>query len=122
MQVFFLVALGFALLGVMFALQNIVPVRVTFLTWTFEGSLALVLFVALIVGALVSSLVSIPTILKGRWAVNGLKKQIAPLEVERADSKPQPARPAPTSARAMDGSVAGPPAGPDGVRHALEMT
>lgn len=113
MQVFFLVALGFALLGVMFALQNIVPVRVTFLTWTFEGSLALVLFVALIVGALVSSLVSIPTILKGRWAVNGLKKQIAQLEVELADSKRLPA---PTSASAMGaGSVAGSPAGPDGL-------
>jgi uncharacterized integral membrane protein len=87
MQVFFLIALGFALLGIMFALQNIVPVRVAFLTWTFEGSLALVLFVALIVGALVSSLVSIPTILKGRWAVNGLKKQITQLEAELADSK-----------------------------------
>jgi hypothetical protein len=91
-------------------------VRVTFVTWTFEGSLALVLFVALIVGALVSSLVSIPTILKGRWAVNGLKKQIAQLEVELADSKRLPARPAPTSASAMGAaSVAGPPVGPDGL-------
>ncbi len=52
MQVFLLIALAIALVAVMFALQNIVPVTVAILAWTFEGSLALLLFVALIVGAL----------------------------------------------------------------------
>ena len=111
MRVLFFVALGFALLGVTFALQNIVPVRVAFLIWTFEGSLALVLFVALILGALVSALVSIPAILKGRWTANGLKSRIAQLEVELADSKRSPARATPGSV----GTVTGPPAGPDGL-------
>lgn len=82
MQVFFLAALAFALLAVMFALQNIVPVRVTFLTWTFEGSLALILFVALIVGALVSVLISVPNILKGRWTISRLRKEIVALTAE----------------------------------------
>jgi uncharacterized integral membrane protein len=89
MQMFFLAALAFALVAVLFALQNIVPVRVAFLTWTFEGSLAVVLFVALIVGALVSALVSVPSIVKGRWIVKTLRKQIAELETARDASTPQ---------------------------------
>ena len=56
MQVFLLIALVIALIGVMFALQNIVPVTVAFLTWTWEGSLALALFVALLGGALEAEL------------------------------------------------------------------
>jgi uncharacterized integral membrane protein len=82
MQVFFLIALVFALVSVMFALQNIVPVTVAFLTWTFEGSLALVVFVALIGGALVSFLASVPTLLKSRRSVITLKKQNVALEAE----------------------------------------
>jgi lipopolysaccharide assembly protein A len=89
MQVFVFVALGVALVAVMFALQNIVPVTVAFLAWTFEGSLALLLFVALIVGALVSLLASVPTLLRGRWAATSMKKRIAALEAELKDVRLQ---------------------------------
>ena len=82
MQVFLLIALVIALIGVMFALQNIVPVTVAFLTWTWEGSLALVLFVALLGGALVSFLASVPALVKGRWTANGLRRRIGALEAE----------------------------------------
>lgn len=82
MQTFVLAALAFALVAVLFALQNLVPVQVTFLAWTFEGSLALVLFVALIVGAVISVLVSVPSMIKARWTASGLRKQIAALEAE----------------------------------------
>ncbi|MBM3668379.1 MAG: LapA family protein [Actinobacteria bacterium] len=82
MQVFVLAALAFALVAVLFAVQNIVPVRVAFLAWTFEGSLALVLFVAIIVGAVISMLVSVPSLMKARWAASGLRKQVAALEAE----------------------------------------
>ena len=87
MQVFLFVALGVALVAVMFALQNIVPVSVAFLTWTFEGSLALVLFVALIAGALVSVLASVPTFVKGKWAAANLKRRIAALEAELKETR-----------------------------------
>jgi uncharacterized integral membrane protein len=63
----FLAALGIALVAVPFALQNNEPVRVSFLAWTFRGSLAVVLFVALILGALVSALISVPGIVRSRW-------------------------------------------------------
>jgi uncharacterized integral membrane protein len=82
MQVFLVLALAVALVAVLFALQNIVPVSVTFMTWTVEGSLALVLFVALIVGALVSLLASIPAVVKGRMTATSLRKQVAVLEAE----------------------------------------
>jgi len=82
MQVFLLVALAVALAAVMFALQNIVPVTVTFLTWTYEGSLALMLLVALVVGALVSFLASVPALVKGRLTASSLKKRVAALEAD----------------------------------------
>ena len=114
MQVFLFVALALALVAVMFALQNIVPVTVAFLAWTFEGSLALVLFVALIAGVLVSVLASVPTVVKGRWAEASLKKRVAALEAElkntRLDLEAQRARTsaAPRSPGPGPGSGAGP--------------
>lgn len=87
MQSFLFVALVVALVAVMFALQNVVPVTIAFMTWTFEGSLALVLFVALIAGALVSVLASVPAFVKGRWAAASLKRRIAALEAELEDTR-----------------------------------
>jgi uncharacterized integral membrane protein len=58
MQSFLIAALGLAILTVIFALQNPIPVGVIFLVWKFEGSLALVLMLTFALGALVSSLVS----------------------------------------------------------------
>jgi len=105
MQMFFLAALVFALVAVMFALQNIVPVRVAFLAWTFEGSLALVLFVAVIAGAVISMLVSVPNIVKARWTANALRKQIAGLEAELDTARRRPEAPrAPTSMPPTAGS------------------
>ena len=80
MQVFLLLALAVALVAVLFALQNVVPVTVSFLTWTFEGSLALMLFVALVAGALASFLASLPTLIGKRRSAGHAKKRIAELE------------------------------------------
>lgn len=109
MQLFFLAALAFALVAVMFALQNIVPVRVVFLAWTFEGSLALVLFVAVIAGAVISMLVSVPSLVKGRWTANGLRKQVAVLqaELDATRRRPEPPRVA-TSMPPAAGTGSGP--------------
>jgi lipopolysaccharide assembly protein A len=64
MKSFLIAALGLAILTVIFALQNTIPIVVTFLVWKFEGSLALVLMLTFALGVLVSSLVSIPAIVK----------------------------------------------------------
>jgi hypothetical protein len=45
MQLQLIVAIIVAILAVVFALQNAVPITVSFLTWRFESSLALVLLI-----------------------------------------------------------------------------
>ena len=42
MQLWLIVAIVIAILAVIFAFQNAVPITVSFLTWKFESSLALV--------------------------------------------------------------------------------
>ena len=80
MQLFLVVALGLAILTVIFALQNPIPVSVAFFGWEFEGSLALVLLLTFALGVLVSFLISIPAILKRRSAVSTQTKKIEELE------------------------------------------
>jgi putative membrane protein len=88
MQLFLIVALGLAILAVIFALQNAIPVGVTFLVWKFEGSLALVLMLTFALGVLVSLLVSIPAILKRRSAISNQKKKMEELENRLRESIP----------------------------------
>jgi lipopolysaccharide assembly protein A len=80
MQSLLIAALGLAILTVIFALQNPIPVSVTFLVWKFEGSLALVLMLTFALGVLVSLLVSIPAIVKRRSAISNRQKKIDELE------------------------------------------
>lgn len=82
MQLFLIAALVIAILTVVFALQNPIPVLVTFMFWKFEGSLALVLMLTFALGALVSLMVSIPAMLKRRSAISNQKKNNVQ-EVER---------------------------------------
>ena len=85
MQVFLFGALAVSLIVVLFALQNIVPVSVAFLGWTFQGSLALVLFLAFVVGALASFLASIPAMVKDRWSSGQHRKEMAALQASLAE-------------------------------------
>ena len=85
MQAILIIALLIAILAVIFALQNAVPVSVTFLAWKTEGSLVLVLLVALAVGAVVGLLVSLPGRIRAAWTSNSLKKKLAELEASLAD-------------------------------------
>ena len=80
MQSFLIAALGLAILTVIFALAKSYSRWCDFLVWTFEGSLALVLMLTFALGALVSSLVSIPAIVKRRSAISNQKKKIEELE------------------------------------------
>jgi uncharacterized integral membrane protein len=89
MQIFLFAALAISLLAVVFALQNIVPVRVTFLTVQLEGSLALVLFVALVAGALISFLASVPALVRGRRGTRDLRRRIESLETDLAQARLQ---------------------------------
>lgn len=80
MQLQLIVAIIVAILGVVFALQNAVPISVNFLTWRFESSLALVLLITLALGILMSLLVSVPSMIRTKKIISGQKKKIQELE------------------------------------------
>jgi uncharacterized integral membrane protein len=70
----------FTIGGVMFALQNNVPVVVNFMFWQFDSSLALVLMIALALGGLIVALVSTPSTLRRQWKLSRQQKRIEDLE------------------------------------------
>ncbi|MBA7529546.1 Lipopolysaccharide assembly protein A [subsurface metagenome] len=80
MQVQLIVAIIVAILAVVFALQNAVPITVSFLTWRFESSLALVLLITVALGIIISLLVSVPSMIRTRRIISGQKKKIQELE------------------------------------------
>lgn len=84
MQLLLIFGIIFAIGAVTFALQNNVPAVVVFGFWRFDSSLAVVLLVALGLGALIAGLVSTPSVIKGQWAGARLRRQVAALEEERA--------------------------------------
>lgn len=80
MQILLILGIGFAAIAVLFALQNNVPVTVSFFAWSFDGSLALVLLMTLGLGAIVAGLVSSPTVIRGQWTGSRLRRQVTTLE------------------------------------------
>jgi lipopolysaccharide assembly protein A len=93
MHLFLIVALGLAILTVIFALQNPIPVGVTFFIWKFEGSLALVLILTFALGVLVTLLISIPAIVRRRSSTSRQTKKIEELENRSRERTPPPPSP-----------------------------
>lgn len=79
MQLLLIIGIVIAILAVVFALQNAVPIAVSFLTWRFESSLALVLLITLALGILMSLLVSVPSVIKKMKIISSQKKKIQEL-------------------------------------------
>jgi uncharacterized integral membrane protein len=68
MRLFLLGALAIAVLVALFALQNPTPITITFLFWRFDGSLAGVLLLAFLAGALVALWAVVPLMMKKKRA------------------------------------------------------
>lgn len=83
MQLLAIVAMLVAIGSVMFALQNNVPVTITFIVWRFDGSLAMVLLMALALGGIAVALISTPATLRRQWAISRQNKRIDELEKAR---------------------------------------
>jgi len=86
-QLAILIGLAFAIGAVAFALQNNVPVTVTFLVWRFDSALAMVLLIAVAIGALIVALLSTPAVLKLQWNATRQRRQITALERANAELK-----------------------------------
>ena len=82
MQLMIIAAILFAVGSVFFALQNNVPVTVALLLWRFDGSLAMVLLLAVAAGATIIALLTTPSTLRQQWQTARQKRRIAELEKE----------------------------------------
>ena len=105
MQLMLILGIAFAIGAVVFALQNNGLVVVTLALWSFEGSLAIVLLLALGLGVLITALLTTPTMLRAQWTAPRLRRPVASLEREvaqlsqgGADRSGQPTGLAPTGA------------------------
>lgn len=89
MQLVLILGIVFAIVAVLFALQNNIPVAVTLAVWHFEGSLALVLLLALGLGVLITCLLSSPAVIRRQWLAARLRRRVADLEREAAECQAQ---------------------------------
>jgi len=87
MQFFLVIALIIIALAVIFAVQNTAVITVSFLIWTYHGSLAIVLLVALCAGALISLMFSLPSLLRDKWIIRSHKKKLTEVESSLTDHK-----------------------------------
>ena len=61
--------------AVIFALQNVTVVTLSFFSWHFDGSLALILLVAVAVGILISLLIVLPESIASHFRYRRLQKE-----------------------------------------------
>jgi len=80
-----ILALAIALLAVIFAIQNTIVVKVSFLFWEIQGSLALILLITFIFGVLVGVFVLVPRLIKMKRMVFRQRKEIERLKEERKE-------------------------------------
>jgi lipopolysaccharide assembly protein A len=82
MIIFLFIGLLLGALSVIFALQNVTPITVTFLAWQIEGSLALVLLMTILTGLVVGLLVSLPELIKKSFQISGLRRKNDKLDAD----------------------------------------
>jgi putative membrane protein len=80
MQFFIVLALLIVLAIVLFALQNLAIVTVSFLLFHYAGSLALILVVMFSLGLLVGILISIPSLLRKSSDLREQRRRVKQLE------------------------------------------
>ncbi len=67
---------------VIFALQNTATITVIFLSWQIQGSLAVMIILAVAIGVMISLLFSLPGIIERSFKISRLKKHNAVLKEE----------------------------------------
>ncbi len=80
MQIFLILSLLIAVALVLFAVQNSAVVTVSFLSFHYIGSLALILAVVFALGLLSGILISVPSLLKRGSALREQKRRVRQLE------------------------------------------
>lgn len=83
MQIFLILAVLLAIIAVIFAVQNVTVVSISFFLWSIDISLAVALLIALGAGVLITLLLSIPGKIKDSLNSAAGKKKYTSLETER---------------------------------------
>ena len=86
-----IVALLLALASAIFAVQNALPVTLTFLHWHFESSLAVAILLAVLAGVLMTAAILGPILLHRSWRISRLTRQLekAHLQPDERDAPPE---------------------------------
>lgn len=79
---FLIVGILLGIVSVIFVLQNTAVVTVAFLSWQMQGSLALVLFVAIVMGVLISLLILLPSFIRDALMLRTVRRQKKDLEAQ----------------------------------------
>ena len=74
-------------LSVIFVLQNVAIITVTFFSWQITGSLALILFSTLVSGIVITLLILLPGLIQDEIYLSVIKKQKKEVEEEFARYK-----------------------------------
>lgn len=85
----FIIGLLLGAAVVLFILQNVVPVTVTFLVWQFSGTIAVLVLLAVIAGVLIGLMLALPAILNKEFKNASLKKTNKQLENDLEEHKQQ---------------------------------
>lgn len=100
MLIFLIIGLIIGAVSVVFVLQNVATITVTFLAWQLSGSLAVVLLAAIISGMFIAALILLPSFVKAEWQGRVYRKRIKQLEADAAvktEMAPRAAAPMPVS-------------------------
>ena len=87
MQIMLVFSFVIAFIAILFAIQNTAIIPIHFLFWQTEGSLALILFIALVAGALISYLATTPSQIKQRMTISKQRKRITEVEGQLTSSQ-----------------------------------
>jgi len=79
-MIFLIIGLLVGGVAVIFILQNIIPISVHFFSWEMQGSLALVLILSILTGAVLSALSCLPDMINNYFEITNLKKRVKELE------------------------------------------
>ncbi len=90
MIIFLILGAALGIFSVLFVLQNVTPVTVSFFTWHMDGSLAVMLFLAMISGILITLLLLFPSYIRDSYRLSRLNKKTRVLEDEIAQHKVKP--------------------------------
>ncbi len=91
-----ILALLFAIVAVIFALQNPMVVSVSFLTYRGDWPLALLILISVGLGFLIGVLVMTPGAIRRAWTLGSLRRKVNELEKALEEQKTQQSTPAPS--------------------------